>query len=383
MTFLVLGAALLVAAVAIVGAYAAWLLTAPRQASPAPCTALPEVLIVVPVYDEAPLILRKLENLAALDYPPALWRATIVDGGSTDGTIAIAQRWIAQGIAGRPAFTLLQTTHRDKTAQLNDALRVESGPEWILVTDADAQLAPETLRALAAVAMADPSVGVVGAGVRPAAAHPLESLHWRATDWLRQRESDRGSAAIVAAPCYLARRQFLRAMPPDTLADDVHVACRAMLQGHRVGHASTTVIELRSPRSFRALLRHKYRKADAYLREIVRFLPAVRRMPAPLRAIFLWRAALLTAVPFLGAAGAVLLALGAPTLLESATPAWLLLALLFLFAPVRAAARAASLAAMLAAVSALALFTYPFSRQGASFPKVLQPWEYQLPDEAQ
>jgi cellulose synthase/poly-beta-1,6-N-acetylglucosamine synthase-like glycosyltransferase len=379
MTFLVLGAAFLVAAAAIVGAYAAWLLTAPRHPSPAPCTALPEVLIVVPVYDEAPLILRKLENLAALDYPPALWCATIVDGGSTDGTIAIAEQWIAE----RPAFTLLQTTHRDKTAQLNDALRVESGPEWILVTDADAQLAPGTLRALVAVAMADPSVGVVGAGVRPAAAHPLESLHWRATDWLRQRESDRGSAAIVAAPCYLARRQFLAGMPPATLADDVHVACRAMLEGQRVGHASTTVMELRSPRTFHALLRHKHRKADAYLREIVRFLPAARRMPAPLRAIFLWRAALLTVVPFLGAAGAVLLALGTPVLLEHVTPAWLLLAVPFLFAPVRRAACAVVLAAMLAAVSALALFTYPFSRQAASFPKIVQPWEYQFRDEAQ
>jgi cellulose synthase/poly-beta-1,6-N-acetylglucosamine synthase-like glycosyltransferase len=379
MTFLVIGAALLVAAAAIVGAYAAWLLTAPRHVSPAPEMPLPEILIVVPVYDEAPLILRKLENLATLDYPPALWRATIVDGGSTDGTIALAQQWIAE----RPSFTLLQTTHRDKTAQVNDAVHRNASAEWILVTDADAQLAPDTLRALAGVAMADPSVGVVGAGVRPAAAHPLESLHWRATDWLRQRESDRGSAAIVAAPCYLARRQFLAAMPPGTLADDVHVACRAMLDGQRVGHASTTVIELRSPRSFRALLRHKHRKADAYLREIVRFLPSVRRMPAPLRAIFLWRAALLTLVPLLGVAGAVLLTLGAPLLIANATPAWLLLVTPFLFAPVRRATRAAVLAAMLAAVSALALFTYPFSRQAASFPKIVQPWEYQFRDEVQ
>lgn len=379
MTFLVLGAALLALAASIVGAYAAWLLTAPRRVAPPSGTTLPELLIVVPVYDEAPLILRKLENLAALDYPPARWHATIVDGGSTDGTVAVVQQWIAD----RAAFTLLQTTHRDKTAQVNEAVHRNASAEWILVTDADAQLAPDTLRALVGVAMADPSVGVVGAGVRPAAAHPLESLHWRATDWLRQRESDRGSAAIVAAPCYLARRQFLAAMPHGTLADDVHVACRAMLDGQRVGHAPTTVIELRSPRSFRALLRHKHRKADAYLREIVRFLPAVRRMPAPLRAIFLWRAALLTLVPLLGATAAVLLTLGAPVLLANVTPAWLLLVTPFVFAPVRRAARAAVLAAMLAAVSALALFTYPFSRQAASFPKIVQPWEYQFRDEAQ
>ena len=165
--------------------------------------------------------------------------------------------------------------------QLNDALRLNPSEEWILVTDADALLEPETLERMLDVAAADARVAVVGSHVRPASAHALESLHWSATDWLRARESDRGSAGIVAAPCYLAHRDVLAHMPDDTLADDVHVTCRAMLAGRRIGHAAdAAVVELRSPRTLRALLRHKYRKADAYLREIVRFLPEVRRHSA-------------------------------------------------------------------------------------------------------
>jgi cellulose synthase/poly-beta-1,6-N-acetylglucosamine synthase-like glycosyltransferase len=376
MTLMVIGAGLLVMAGAIVAAYAVWLMAGRRTASGARVTGFLEVLIVVPVYDEAPLIGRKLENLAALDYPADCWRAVIVDGGSTDGTIERVQEWIA----GRPSFALLQTAHRDKTAQVNDALRLHPGAEWVLVTDADAQLAPDTLRCLVEVALADASVGVVGARVRPTAAHELESLHWRATDWLREREWDRGSAAIVAAPCYLARRELLANMPPDTLADDVHVACRTMLAGRRVGHASTTVLELRSPRTLRALVRHKYRKADAYLREIARFLPSARQIPAPMRAIFLWRAALLTVVPFLGTLGSIGLIAGAgwASVWALLALALLSLALLSMVPPLRGA----SLATMLAAVAALALLTYPFSRQAASFPKIVQPWEYQIPDEA-
>jgi biofilm PGA synthesis N-glycosyltransferase PgaC len=376
MTLLTAGTGLLIASVTIVAAYVAWLVSARRRPGVARRTAadLPPVLIVVAVYDEAPLIGRKLENLAALTYPAGRRRVVIVDGGSRDGTLGQVSRWIGS----REGFHLLETQHRNKTAQLREALAAFGEESWVLVTDADALLEPDTLERLLDVAAADDGVSVVGTRVRPAAAHALESMHWRATDWLRSREYGRGSAAIVAAPCYLARREFL-ALPADAIADDIYVACSAMLAGRRVGHSQALVLELRSPRSLRALLRHKYRKADAYLREIVRFVPLARRMPAPLRAIFLWRAALLTVVPLLAMSGAVAV-LAAMVLLSGAHAVWLLpaLALLMTVPP----ARGAALAAVLAAVSAAALLTYPFSRQAASFPKILQPSDYPLSDQS-
>lgn len=310
-------------------------------------------MIVLPVFDEAALIERKLENLANLTYPNV--QIVIVDGGSTDGTLGRATRWIA----GRENIALLETHHRNKTAQLNAALDAYPGAEWILVTDADAVLASDAIERLLEVAHADPQVGIVGASVRPDAAHALESLHWRATDWLRDHEYDRGTAGIVAGPCYLARREFLAALPADAVADDVHVACRAMAAGRRVGHAATLVLELRSPRTLTALLRHKYRKADAYLREIMRF--AGQRMPA----VFLWRAALLTIVPLLATLGGLALAPIAAAILA------------LLYVTARPLARGVALAIVLAAVSAAAVIMLPFSRQDASFPKI-----YQLPDEA-
>lgn len=367
---------LLAASVAIVAAYAVWLMTSPSRVinrvigSRTP-PEQPPVLIVVAVFDEAPLIDRKLANLAALTYPRR--RIVIVDGGSTDGTIGHVRRWIA----AHPDVALLETQLRSKTAQLNEALAVYAEESWVLVTDADALMEPDTLERLFDVAASDATVSVVGTRVRPTSAHELESLHWRATDWLRAREYDRGSAAIVAAPCYLARREHL-ILPHDAIADDVHVACSAMLAGRRVGQSDVTVLELRSPRSLHGLVRHKYRKGDAYLREIMRFLPLAARMPAPMRSIFLWRAALLTLVPLLSTLGSV--ALAAALILQ-----WGAQGVLLLFAPalllVIPPARGAALAAVLAAVSAAALFSYPFSRQAASFPKILQPSEYPLSDE--
>jgi cellulose synthase/poly-beta-1,6-N-acetylglucosamine synthase-like glycosyltransferase len=364
MPLLTVGIVLTSSALAIVLTYLGWLaLARPRPATRSlPCER-PRPLIIVPVFDEAPLILGKLVNLEEMKERA---RVLIVDGGSTDGTLEIVRK--------HAVFELIETTLRNKNAQLREALRLTT-EDWILVTDADALLGPDTLETLIDLVAADGSIGVAGADVRPVAAHPVESLHWRTTDWLRDREWHRGSAGIVAAPCYLAHRSILADLPADVIADDVHVACRAMLAGKRVGHVRADVEELRSPRTLRALLRHKFRKADAYLREIVRFLPLSPGMPRAQRAIFLWRASLLTLVPLLALLGALFL--GIAVLYETSTVVQIAVAGAILLA---LTSRAFVLALSLAVVSAAALLLYPFSRQGASFPKILRPWEYQTPD---
>jgi cellulose synthase/poly-beta-1,6-N-acetylglucosamine synthase-like glycosyltransferase len=346
MLVLVPSGLLFLAGALIVGAYVLWL-QAPRargKAHQARAHGDAFVTVVVPVFDEASLISRKVADVRALTYPRC--RVIFVDGGSTDATPDLI-----------PGEWLLRTHLRDKTAQLNAALRV-CDSEWILVTDADAALPPDAVERL--LDCTGDSIGVVGARVLPRDAHAIESLHWRLSDRLRELESGRGSAGIVTAPCYLVRRSLIADLPPDTIADDVHVACRAMAAGLRVVRAQLDVLELRSPRTLSDLLRHKSRKADAYLREVFRFLPAVARMPGPMRGIFLWRAALLTLVPLLWTLAAALVLIAAPL------PTLLATAVVFLVPP----ARAAALAMLLSAVSAAALLTYPFSRQAASFPKI-------------
>lgn len=278
----------------------------------------PFVDVVVPVHDEEAYIAEKIENLRALDYPSDKIRFWVVDGASRDATLRTA----AAAAAGDPRFTLLRAHAADKAGQMNLAFSKCRG-DWILVTDADARLAADTLRNLVNEGTSTPRTGAVGVAVTPARPHPWEALHWRSSDAIRLREAARCSASILTGPCYLFRREIVDRFPPGVVADDVHVAFRTAAAGMRIGFLPGSVIELRTPASIRELVPHKLRKARAYVREIFRFLPRLGTMRGDSRRTFLRHAAKMVAFP-LAVVPAVALAVraaGAPVSLSAAVAA--------------------------------------------------------------
>jgi hypothetical protein len=246
--------------------------------------------------------------------------------------------------------------------------------DWVLVTDADARMAPGSLRALVSQALAAPDVRVVGTPVQPRGAHPLDEWHWRVSNGLRAFEFRRGSAGLVVGPCYLVRRDLLLEVPDDVLADDLYVTCRAAVSGGRAAVVSSLVVELRSPQSNRAWFRHKRRRGVGYLREVLRFLPQVPGMRGPARHAFLLRFGLLTALP-----ASLMAAVGAAATLASAHPAAAgvaagltgLTAAVYHASTGRVRRQLAALALLpaLAVVITATWITYPFSRATACYPK--------------
>ena len=314
----------------------------------------PPVDVVVPVHDEEIHIAGKIENLRALDYPAGRIAFWIVDGASRDGT-----RNAAAAAIGRDSrFTLLRAGEADKTQQINLALPKCRG-EWILVTDADSRLAAGTLRDLVREATGAPRTGAVGVTVTPAGAHPWEELHWRDSDAARLREALRGSASIVTGPCYLVRRGVVERFPPGVVADDVHAAFRAAAAGLRTGFIAGDVTELRTPASIRELVPHKFRKARAYVREILRFLPRLGDMRGDARRTFLRNTAKMVLFPLavLPAAAFAVRAAGAPASLSA------VLAVAGVLAAKPGWRRRAALAALLTAVlfaATVSLAVVPF-----------------------
>jgi rSAM/selenodomain-associated transferase 2 len=103
------------------------------------------ISIIIPTLNEASCIGRTLRQLSILD-PPA-WEVLVVDGGSEDGTVAIAQ---AAGVQ------VLFCTERGRAIQMNQGAKAASG-EVLCFIHADTWV-PDDLVEIIERTLADPEV---------------------------------------------------------------------------------------------------------------------------------------------------------------------------------------------------------------------------------
>lgn len=236
---------------------------------------LPSFVLLVPCYNEEALVEAKVRNLAELDYPKDRIRVLFLDGGSVDAT----RELINDRITGHPHMGLVETGTRGKTPQINAVLPSLTA-EIIVCTDMDAELNGNVLRDFARAFESDETIGVVGAKVMPRTNSLLETQYWEDQNVIRLLESEVHSSSIVIAPCYAFRRGIIDAFPEDCVADDIFISFLANVRGFKVKYlARTEVYETRTPDTLLRLISHKFRKGNAYMREVLRFLRWVSRMP--------------------------------------------------------------------------------------------------------
>ncbi|MBM4395846.1 MAG: glycosyltransferase [Deltaproteobacteria bacterium] len=274
------------------------LLKGRRAPAPVAEDALPSVSIVVPCFNERADILAKLADVNALDYPRHRMEVVFADGGSTDGTADV----LAKALDGDPTSRLARCAGGGKIRQVNEVLPSLRG-DVVVNTDVDARLEPDAIRRLAAEFAADPDVAVVGAYARPGAPDglALESYYWDAQNKGRFIESDAFSSSIVVAPCYAFRRPLLPAgFPEDVVADDVFVALQASTTGQRTVYSrGARAVETRVPSDVGEFVRHKFRKSNAFLRELLRFHYRLPYMSMPVKLMVVTRTVQMLLLPWL------------------------------------------------------------------------------------
>jgi succinoglycan biosynthesis protein ExoA len=117
----------------------------------------PAVDVIISTLDEEHYVGRCLDAVIAQDYPPELVRIWLIDGGSTDGTVALARRRAADD----PRLTVIADGRRRNLPEaLNVAIERSSAE---LVAKIDAHGFPERDFLSRAVAAFDgPDIGCVG-----------------------------------------------------------------------------------------------------------------------------------------------------------------------------------------------------------------------------
>jgi glycosyltransferase involved in cell wall biosynthesis len=120
---------------------------------------VPLVSVVTPVYNGAEFLSECIQSVPAQTYTN--WEYLIVDNGSTDSTLKIAQQYQASD-------QRIRVYHFDEFLDVigshNRALRLISHQsKYCKILSADDRLYPECLNRMVRLAEANPSVGIVGA----------------------------------------------------------------------------------------------------------------------------------------------------------------------------------------------------------------------------
>ena len=126
---------------------------------PLDTSSLPLVSVVTPAYNEEKYLAECIESVLAQSY--TRWDYLIVDNCSTDGTLALAQKYAARDSRIR---VISNKTLIPAVANFNHALRqISSESKYCKIVFADDWIFPECLERMAALAEEHPSVGMVGA----------------------------------------------------------------------------------------------------------------------------------------------------------------------------------------------------------------------------
>ena len=185
----------------------------------------PGVTLLIPAYNEAPVIARKIENSLALDYPPEWLEIVVVTDGSDDETVDITASYADRGVR-----LYHQSQRQGKIAAINRVMpQVEH--EIVVFSDANAMIERGALRALVRN-FADPSVGGVAGEKRVLSGG--EGLYWRYESFLKRCDSALSSVMGAAGELFAIRRCLFEPPPLDTLLDDFVISLRLVEAGWRV-----------------------------------------------------------------------------------------------------------------------------------------------------
>ena len=202
-----------------------------------PCE--PSVSLLIPSYNEAAVIEKKIANSLALDYPPEKLEIVIASDGSKDSTVDLARACIERLGASARVRIFDYPANRGKIAVLNDSVPQLRG-DVIVFSDASAMYEPDAIRELMAN-YADPRVGAAGGIYRiretgSAQTGAQEEMYWRYESFIKVREAAMGSILGAHGTIHSLRKELYPFPPLGTINDDWVIPVRVLQRGYRVAY---------------------------------------------------------------------------------------------------------------------------------------------------
>ncbi|WP_238335860.1 glycosyltransferase [Serinicoccus kebangsaanensis] len=205
----------------------------------------PRVAVLVPAWNEAPVLEHSVDRMMQLDYPADRLRLVVVDDASTDGTPQLLAE-AAQRHPGRVVPLRREQGGQGKAHTLNHGLEVLLAEDWaeaVLITDADVIFRPDAISRMTRH-LADPQVGAVTAFIREASEPATWLNRYIGYEYAgaqlaaRRAQNVVGAQACLAGGAQLLSRENLQALggriDVTTLAEDTVTTLNTQVAGRRV-----------------------------------------------------------------------------------------------------------------------------------------------------
>jgi glycosyltransferase involved in cell wall biosynthesis len=196
-----------------------------------------EVSVVIPVRDEVDALPELIASLQSQTFPPS--EVVIVDGGSTDGTVARAR----QLTAGDERFRVVEAGKATPGRGRNIGIAAARN-EWIALADAGSRLESQWLERLVKVVQGDPAIAFVYGNFEPI----VDSFFTRCASLAYIPPKQMRPGGLIRVPCIassLLRRETWRQVggfPDLRAAEDLMFIEKIEQQGCKMGWAPQATI---------------------------------------------------------------------------------------------------------------------------------------------
>jgi len=202
---------------------------------------LPEVAVLMAVYNEEDVLQATLASIVASDYPEEKLRVYVGSDGSTDGSDEIAGRFQA----AVPGLVLRVFGGRNGKVRIVNRLAEEARGNFrdpdsavLVLCDANVRWTPPMLRRLARH-FKRPEVGLVGASVTDPAAS-RDGIGDEEEAYVDRENRTKfhegvlwGNTMGAFGACYALRAGLFRAVPEHFIVDDFYLTMACLEQGRR------------------------------------------------------------------------------------------------------------------------------------------------------
>ncbi len=229
---------------------------------------VPFVTFGTAVWNEEKTILRTLTSLVEVDYPASKKQIIVVNDGSTDGTVAIIQKFIKK----HPEVVLINKENGGKASALNLALKAAKG-EFFAVMDADSRVEKDVLSHILPN-FEDKGVGAVISRIRVDEPknflQRMQRFEYVMSSLTRFVMNNFGTLAITHGACSVFNTKILRTVggfdaDRQNLTEDFEIALRLRNAGYQVRMEPRAISYTHVPSTGKTVWKQRTRWSRGYI----------------------------------------------------------------------------------------------------------------------